>query len=126
MWALGVGPTQTDFDPISVQSQQMMGAYGLASDVKAFLAGGPSAGNQNFGLRGLVSSGLNPTAQFVGSYSWSMSRSGGNLNITLKNSTTAWSAPYHAPLLNPNPPTRSGWRPMGRVNQTFHLSVPRP
>ena len=32
--------------------------------------GGPSSGFQNFGLKGLLASGFNPTAQFVGSYGW--------------------------------------------------------
>lgn len=112
-WALGVGPTQTDFGPNSFASKQMTSAYGLSSNVKAFLAGGASSGNQTFGSSGLWATGLNPTGQFVGSYQWSMSRNGGNLNVTVTNSTTAWSGFYHAPFLNPNPPTRNGWRPMG-------------
>jgi hypothetical protein len=37
---------------------------------------------------------------------------------------TARSGFYHPPFLNPNPPTRNGWRPMGRVNQTFQITVP--
>lgn len=125
-WAAGTGATNTSFGPGSVQSQQMMGAYGLAGNVSSFLAGGPSSNFQQFGLSGLLASGLNPTAQFVGSYGWSMSLSGGNLNITLTNATTMFSAFYHAPGLNPNPPTRTGWSPMGRVNQTFHIQVPCP
>ena len=64
-------------------------------NVNSFLNGGPSSGFQNFGLNGLLASGLNPTAQFVGSYGWSMSLSGGNLNITLTNATTMYSAFYH-------------------------------
>jgi len=101
-----------------------MGAYGLAGSVRAFLAGGRSSGHQDFGLGGLVSSGINPTTQFVGSYDYSMSLSGGNLNITLTNTTTPWSAFLHAPIFNPNPPTRTGWQPFGRINQTFHITVP--
>jgi hypothetical protein len=120
----GLGPANRDFGSDSVQSQQMMSAYGLTQNVSNFLAGGASSGNQNFGLGGLVSSGLNPTAQFVGSYAWSMSLSGGNLNVTMTNTTTAWSAFYHLPLFNPNPPTRTGWQPFGRINQTFHIQVP--
>lgn len=125
-WALGMGPTNTTFGPGSVQSQEMMGAYGLAGNISSFLAGGPSSGEQTFGLSGLWASGLNPTAQFVGSYGWNMSLGGGNLNITLMNSTTAWSAFYHAPGLNPNPATRTGWSPGGRVNQTFQMQVSCP
>jgi RHS repeat-associated protein len=124
LWAVGVGPTETDFGPDSVASKEMMSAYGLSSNVKGFLAGGALSGNQTFGLSGLWSTGLNPTGQFVGSYHWNMSRGDGNLNITLTNSTTAWSAFYHPRFLNPNPQTRTGWRPVGRVNQTFHVTVP--
>ena len=108
----------------------MMGAYGLAGNVASFLNGGPSSGFQNFGVKGLFASGLNPTAQFVGSYGWRMSFSGGNLNITLTNATTMYSAFYSDPGLNPNPPTRfdsvlnPGRHPMGRVNQTFNIQVP--
>jgi hypothetical protein len=115
-----------DFGPNSVQSQQMMDAYGLAQNVSNFLAGGASSGNQNFGLSGLFSTGLNPTAQFVGSYHWRMALSDTNLNITITNTTTKFSAFYHAPGLDPNPPTRTGWSPMGRINQTFHIRVPCP
>lgn len=124
-WEYGVGNTSTDFGPNSVESQQMMSAYGLAANVNSFLNGGPSSGFQNFGLGGLLSSGLNPTAQFVGSYGWNMSLSGGYLNITLTNATTPFSFFGHAPGLNPNPPIRpsTGWHPMGRVNQIFHISV---
>jgi|GEM_PF-5008271 len=125
-WALGYGNTSTDFGPSSPESQQMMGAYGLAANVNSFLNGGPSSGFQQFGFSGLFSSGTNMTAQFVGSYGWSMSLSNGNLNITLTNATTPYSFFYHAPGLNPNPPIRSntGWNPMGRVNQIFHIQVP--
>jgi RHS repeat-associated protein len=125
-WAAGTGDTSTDFGPDSPQSQEMMGAYGLAGNVSAFLAGGQSSGHQDFGVGGLFSTGLDPTGQFVGSYDWSMWQGGGYLNITLTNSTTAWSAFYHPNFLNPNPPIRpsTGWHPMGRVNQIFHLRVP--
>jgi hypothetical protein len=65
-WAVGIGPTNTDFGPNSVQSQQIISAYGLGQNASNFLAGGASSGIQNFGLGGLVSSGLNPTTQFCG------------------------------------------------------------
>jgi hypothetical protein len=128
----GSGPTNYDFAPNSPESQEMMSAYGLSQNVSNFLEGGASSGHQDFGLKGAVSSGLNPTAQFVGSYDWSISRSGGNLNITLTNPTDAWSLFYHAPGLNPNPPTRfdsvlnPGRHPLGRVNQSFHIQVSCP
>ncbi len=122
-WAAGVGSPNTIFSPSSVQSQEMMGAYGLSANINALLKGGASSANQDFGVGGLWSTGLNPTGQFVGSYQWSMSKSGGNLNIDLTNSTTAWSAFYHPNFLNSNPPTRNGWQPMGRVNQTFQITV---
>ena len=108
----------------------MLGAYGLAQNVSNFLAGGAPSGNQGFGAVGFLASGLNPTAQFVGSYGWSMALSGGNLNIALTNTTTAWSFFYHAPGLNPNPATRfdsvfnPGRHYMGRVNQAFQIQVP--
>jgi hypothetical protein len=129
-WLAGTGPSDTSFGPNSPQSQLMTGAYNLSSNVASFLGGGKSSGFQQFGARGFFASGLNPTAQFVGSYGWSMSLSGGNLNITLTNSTTMFSAFYHAPGLNPNPPTPGQSvfgppkTPMGRVNQTFHIQVP--
>jgi hypothetical protein len=129
-WLAGTGPSDTSFGPNSPQSQLMMGAYNLSANVASFLGGGKPSGFQNFGARGFLASGLNPTAQFVGSYGWSMSLSGGNLNITLTNATTMFSAFYHAPGLNPNPPTpgQSVFGPpkipMGRVNQTFNIQVP--
>lgn len=123
-WALGVGPTTTTFGPDSVQSQQMMRAYGLATSVSDYLNGGASVGRQDFGLHGLWSTGMNPTAQFVGSYAYNMSRSGGNLNIVIMNRTTMWSAFYHPSFLSPDPPTRTGWSPMGAVSQAFYITVP--
>jgi hypothetical protein len=129
-WLAGTGPADTTFGPGSPQSQLILGAYNLSANVAAFLAGGKPSGFQNFGAKGLFSSGLNPVAQFVGSYGWNMSLSGGNLNITITNATTMFSAFYHAPGLNPNPPTsgRSVFgppkTPMGRVNQTFNIQVP--
>jgi len=48
----------------------------------------------------------------------------GNLNIKITNTTTAWSAFYHAPFLDPNPPLREGRQLMGRINQTFYIQVP--
>ena len=104
----------------------MMSAYGLGQNVYEFLKGGASSGTQEFGLKGLIGSGPNPTAQFVGSYQWTMSLNGGYLDITITNSTTAWSAFYHPKFLNPRAPTRSssGWQPMGRVNQTFKITIP--
>jgi hypothetical protein len=120
-WAAGIGATEHDFGANSVQSQQMASAYGLQQNVQAFAAGGSASGVQGFGLTGLLLTGLNPTAQFVGSYHFSFSRSGNRVNATITNSTTAWSAFYHVPGLNPRPPTRTGWLPMGRVNQTFHV-----
>ena len=125
-WGLGVGPTDIEFGPNSVQSLQMMSAYGLAENINSFLNGGASSGLQPFGLSGLIESGLNPTTQFVGSYQWSAVLSGGKLNITITNSTTRFSAFYHAPGLDPNPPTRTGWSPTGRVNQRFRITVPCP
>jgi RHS repeat-associated protein len=127
LWAAGIGPTSYVFGPLSPESFAMMAAYGLPQIISNFLAGtGQSSGIQEFGLIGLWSSGFNPTRQFVGSYEWSLSLQNGILNITITNTTTAWSAFGHAPFLNPNPPTRSGFQPMGRVNQTFNISVPCP
>ena len=123
-WAAGVGATNFTFRPDSVESQQMLSAPGMAQNITAFLSGAQTSGHTDFGAKGLVKAGLNPTAQFVGSYDWSMSASNGYLNVQVKNTTTAWSFFLHAPGLNPNPPTRTGWSPMGRVNQTFNLTIP--
>lgn len=123
-WASGLGPANATFGPGSVESLQMLSAPGMAQNVEAFLSGAQTSGRTTFGLKGLISAGGNPTAQFVGSYDWSMSLSGGSLNITVTNSTTAWSFFYHPRFLNPNPPTRTGWQPMGRINQTFLIRVP--
>lgn len=120
----GTGPQNSSFGLDSVQSQMMMSAYNLSANVAQFLAGGKSSGFQNFGLRGLLASGFNPTAQFVGSYGWNMSLNNGNLNISLSNATIPFSLFYHAPGLNPNPPNRLGWSPLGRVNQSIYIQVP--
>jgi hypothetical protein len=124
LWAQGLGNSSTDFGPDTPESQLMLSAYGLANNVAGFLLGGDSKGFQQFGASGFFSTGLNPTAQFVGSYGWNMSLTNGNLNITLTNSTTRFSFFYHAPIFDPNPPIRSGYSPTGRVDQIFHLVVP--
>ena len=122
----GTGSQNSSYGPGSVQSQMMMSAYNLSGNVSQFLAGGQSSGFQNFGLSGLLASGLNPTAQFVGSYGWSMSLNNGNLNISISNATTPFSLFYHAPGFNPNPGNRpaTGWHPLGRVNQSIYIQVP--
>jgi RHS repeat-associated protein len=124
-WALGVGPTNYDFGPRSAISQEMANAHGLQEKIDDFLAGtGPASGLVDFGAAGLLGSGMNSAGQFVGSYGYELSLDEGEvLNVTLTNTTTAWSFFYHAPVFDPKPPTRSGWRPMGRVNQTFHLII---
>jgi hypothetical protein len=122
-WAFGKAITDFEFGPASPQSHQMESAFGFQGNVQAFLASGvPLAqGHQDFGLPGLFSTGLNPTAQFVGSYDYTFTRSGNTVLATVTNSTTAWSFFYHAPGLNPKPPTRQGFSPMGRINQTFRM-----
>ena len=122
----GTGEQSSSYYPGSPQSQMMMSAYNLSANVAQFLAGGTSGGFQQFGAKGFLGSGLNPTAQFIGSYDWRMSLNNGNLNITLSNATTPFSLFYHTPGLNPNPQNRRdfGWHPLGRVNQTVHIQVP--
>jgi RHS repeat-associated protein len=122
----GTGAQNGSYGPGSVQSQQMMSAYNLSANVAQFLAGGKASGFQNFGGRGVLASGLNPTAQFVGSYGWSMSLNNRNLNISISNATTPFSFFYHASIFSPNPPNRpeSGWYPLGRVNQSIYIQVP--
>jgi hypothetical protein len=122
-WVVGTGNPVVAYPANSSRSQAMMQAYGLQQNVARFLAGGPSSGVQGFGLRGLWHSGVNPATQFVGSYAWSMTRSSSRLNITLSNTTTKWSAFYHVPIFDSRPPLRSGWEPMGRVDQYYHISL---
>lgn len=119
----GDGPTDFVFGPESAQSHQMETAYGFQDRLREFLASGYaiSGGHQDFGLRGLISSGVNPTGQYVGSYNYTFIRSGNTVSAWVTNSTTAWSFLYHAPGLDSRPPTRQGWRPLGRINQTYRM-----
>lgn len=126
-WQLGVGPTDYNFGPFSAEAKEMAAAPGLLQKVQAYVAGtGPASDDMNFGASGYKAARFNPTAQFVGTYHFSFENTGSLVEATLTNTTTAWSFfadGFHlgSAILNPRPPTRTGWRPMGRVNQTFHL-----
>ena len=128
MWAVGVGPTNTSFGPNSVQAQEMAGSPLVAQNIKSFLQTGQSSGWQNFDLSEVWTTGANPTGQFIGSYGWTASRSGGMLTFTITNQTSVDSAFYHPSQRTggriPFKWNRSTFRPGANVNQTIAIRVP--
>lgn len=125
LWLAGIGNPQVVLGPASIQSQQLLSTPALAAKIKDFLTTGNGTGRVEFTTpRAVLSAGANPTAQFVGSYRYSMKLRSGFLDITLTNTTTKWSGAYHASGLNPREPIREGWTPMGTIMQTYQITVP--
>lgn len=98
----------------------MSSSPGVAQAVSRYLTAGQPTGAYSFGLHGLVSAGLNPLRQFVGSYSYSVTSAPGGLMVILSNKTSFKSASYH--LLPSH--QRSSFPPMGTTGQTYEVFVP--
>jgi len=132
-WATGLGPSNYDFGPGSVEVKDMMLSPGVQRARDYYRKSGcDSSGNPRtvsgghpFGLKGLWDSGLNPIEQFVGSYDWTISpNADGTITITLKNTTSVQSLLYdHGPRWDRG---KSIPTPGGNVTQTFHWTEPNP
>ncbi len=76
----GAGPTNLTFDPTSATSQVMAQSAGVRAVLNDYYVLGQTSGLYTFGAPGYVAAGANPVAQFVGSFTWSISS--GVLSLT--------------------------------------------
>jgi RHS repeat-associated protein len=131
-WALGTAPPSTVYGPGTDQSNDMMTSPGVLAAVKAYDSKNSTGCNRvpltnydyNFGLKGLWDAGLNPTQQFVGSYSVNVyPASNGQISIYVYNTTSLRSASYH---VWPNAWNPSNGSPMGNASQVYVGTMPDP
>jgi RHS repeat-associated protein len=116
----GSGPDNYSFGPDTVESQMMATSPGVTDAVNDYLTTGNASGGWHFGLMGLRSAGGNPIRQFVGSYTYNVTRSRGGLTVTLSNPTSFTSLTYdRGPSWE-----RSSFGPMGTTHQTYQVFVP--
>ena len=115
----GLGPSNLTFGPDSATSL-VMGQSGPVDQVlSTYYQSGQTSGLYTFGLSGLVSAGVNPVAQFVGSFRWTITPTSGGINLSLTNTTSFKSLTYdQGPQWQ-----RSVAAPMGNTHQTFNISA---
>lgn len=115
----GLGQGSLTFGPDSATSQ-VMAQSGPAQDVmNSYYMTGQTSGLYTFGLPGLVSAGGNPVAQFVGSFTWSITPSSKGINLSLKNTTSFRSLTYdRGPQWQ-----RASFPPMGNTHQTYNITA---
>ncbi|MEI6062722.1 MAG: hypothetical protein WCR72_18610, partial [Bacteroidota bacterium] len=98
----------------------MRNSPGIVKARNDYYKTGKTSGWYNFGLKGLMNAGMDPIEQFVGSYNYTISIVGNNLQFTLINTTSFSSAAYHLW------PSSWNWTngPMGSTTQTYIFTEP--
>ena len=93
----------------------------VGNAVSKYLSTGKFYGGESFGLNELVAAGINPTQQFVGSFSYSIGNRGdGNITLDLWNNTSFTSLAYgKGPSW-----TRSQFGPGGNMSQEYMITMP--
>ncbi|WP_244953581.1 RHS repeat-associated core domain-containing protein [Xanthomonas axonopodis pv. vasculorum] len=134
-WATGSGPQHQDFGPGSSEAAEMANAPGVLAAEALYRKKNAQRIKNNcdkstfepvtdyaasFGLKGLFQSGLNPTEQFIGSYSVDIYPSGdGQMDVVINNTSSFKSFAYGlAPDWD-----RSQFGPMGNMSQTIHITA---
>jgi RHS repeat-associated protein len=131
-WLTGTAPPNAVYGPLTNQSQDMMQSPGVQNAINYFNQ--KNAGkcpsqwspvtnyDYSFGLKALWQAGLNPTQQFVGSYSVNISpNANGTLDVQVNNTTSMTSFFYGIYPNAWNPP--NGW-PMGNASQQYNGTLP--
>jgi RHS repeat-associated protein len=95
-FASGRGPSENVFDADSVESADMRSDPKFEPAVQKALASRDLTKNVNFGGRGVLSAGLHPTRQFVGSYTVGVQGVQNGDAVFIHNSTNMWSALLHS------------------------------
>jgi RHS repeat-associated protein len=116
----GLGPGNLTFDPNSATSQVMAQSGPVQEVLNDYYMTGNTNGLYTFGLSGLVASGANPVAQFVGSFSWSITPVNGGINLSLTNTTSFRSLTYD---VGPQWQRGSWPTPMGNTHQTYNITA---
>jgi RHS repeat-associated protein len=114
-WASGLGPGNRTFGPDTATSAVMGQSAGVQDALNEYYMTGATHDLYSFGAPGYVNAGLNPVAQFVGSFRWSVS---GNI-LTLTNTTS-----FKSLTCDVGPQwQRSSFRPMGNTHQTYQIGI---
>jgi hypothetical protein len=118
----GQGPQLRQFGPESIQSRQLAQSQGVRQAVTDIVNGLQPTG-YTFGGGGLLAAGLNPTQQFVGSFSVaSTHRNGNTLSLFLYNETSVWSGAYHQLPSH----DRASFPAGGTTAQIYQVNIPCP
>jgi hypothetical protein len=105
----------------------MAQSAGVQDVLNQYYMTGQKTGLQDFGAPGYASTGLNPVAQFVGSFRWSIQPTNRGITLTLKNTTS-----FRSLLLDKGPqwqrfPVVTQWgvfaSPMGNTHQIYQITV---
>jgi hypothetical protein len=89
--ASGLGPGDITWGAQSEPSQVMASSAGVASILNDYYMLGQTTNLYTFGAQGYASAGLNPVAQFVGSFTSTITPANGGINLTLSNYTSVHS-----------------------------------
>jgi RHS repeat-associated protein len=134
-WATGTGPQHRDFGPDSTEAANMANAPGVLAAEALYRRKLAQTKASNcvenspvtvtnyavrFGLKGLLTSGLNSTEQFIGSYRIDIYPLGETqMDVIINNTTSFKSFQYDTgPDWN-----RSTFGPMGNMSQTIHVTA---
>jgi RHS repeat-associated protein len=131
-WFFGDAPTHYYYGPESGRTQDLKGHVGtylaryefnMIPDISIYNADYPFRFDYHFGLRGLLESGLNPTAQYVGHYEVKMypNPDGETKTVILENITNMKSFLYH---ITPESWNRDTGKWMGDNRQTYYWTEP--
>jgi RHS repeat-associated protein len=116
----GLGPGNPTFGPESATSQVMAQSGPVQEVLDEYYKTGQPSGLYSFGATGYVAAGVNPVAQFVGSFRWSVTPTDGGITLSLTNTTSFKSLTYD------NGPQWQRGRfptPMGNTHQTYNIAA---
>jgi RHS repeat-associated protein len=119
----GLGPSDYLFGPDSPMSQVMAQSAGVQQVLNDYYMLGQTSGLYVFGAQGLAAAGVNPVAQFVGSFTWTITPTGGGILLSLSNTTSFTSLTYDKGPQWERRPKRLP-TPMGNTRQTYDIVAP--
>jgi hypothetical protein len=130
----GTGPDNRTFDPTSSESYAMSESSLFSQAMAQYLSNPTDPKNQKgimqFGVNAVISAGVNPIQQFVGSFNYTIAPgANGDLNVTITNTTSYSSLMRFVGDLGipvPDSWSRGDFPVMGNINQVFKLSIACP
>jgi RHS repeat-associated protein len=124
----GLGPSGQVFQTDSAVSAVMAQSAQVQNVLNEYYMTGKTRDWQDFGAVGYATAGLNPVAQFLGSFGWTITPGNGGIYLQLTNRTSFRSLTADKGPLWPRFPivTQYGTftSPMGNTNQTINIFVP--